>query len=402
MQIANPIYDVVFKYLMEDSKIAKLLISSIIGQDIELIDFSPKEFVADFEKNKNKRKQKLHQRRKRKERRGQSFFSVYRLDFTAKIKTEEGEKVVLIEIQKAKFPSDIMRFRKYLGEQYRKKENSYMAVENGKLKKKACEIISIYFLGYPLDNIKNIPVIKSEKKFIDISTGEEIKQKEYFIDSLNHESYTIVIPSLKEKRRNELEVLLSVFDQTNLSDNDHIRNVKETDFPEKFRELIRRLQKAASEPEIRNTMDAEDEILEELAEIEREKDIEKQEALAQKDLIIEEKEKEIEEKDKEIQIERVEKEKAKQREEEAIQREVEAKQREEDAKKRESDALELAEKERLEKETAQQKAEAASLLIHKMVIKLAAKGFTNNEIAEDLGISENEVTEILQRNQLQS
>ncbi len=30
MQIANPIYDVVFKYLMEDAKIAKLLISSII------------------------------------------------------------------------------------------------------------------------------------------------------------------------------------------------------------------------------------------------------------------------------------------------------------------------------------------------------------------------------------
>ena len=31
MLIANPIYDVVFKYLMEDSKIAKLVISSIIG-----------------------------------------------------------------------------------------------------------------------------------------------------------------------------------------------------------------------------------------------------------------------------------------------------------------------------------------------------------------------------------
>jgi hypothetical protein len=31
MQIANPIYDVVFNYLMEDAKIAKLLISSIIG-----------------------------------------------------------------------------------------------------------------------------------------------------------------------------------------------------------------------------------------------------------------------------------------------------------------------------------------------------------------------------------
>jgi len=29
IQIANPIYDVVFKYLMEDNKIAKLIISTI-------------------------------------------------------------------------------------------------------------------------------------------------------------------------------------------------------------------------------------------------------------------------------------------------------------------------------------------------------------------------------------
>ena len=35
MLIANPIYDVVFKFLMEDAKIAKLLLSSIIGENIE-------------------------------------------------------------------------------------------------------------------------------------------------------------------------------------------------------------------------------------------------------------------------------------------------------------------------------------------------------------------------------
>jgi len=58
MQIANPIYDVVFKYLMEDSKIAKLLISSIIKQEIEIIDFRPQEFIAEIEKNKTVKKKK--------------------------------------------------------------------------------------------------------------------------------------------------------------------------------------------------------------------------------------------------------------------------------------------------------------------------------------------------------
>ncbi len=49
MRIANPIYDVVFKYLMEDAKIAKLLISSIIGEEIESLDFRPQEFTADID-----------------------------------------------------------------------------------------------------------------------------------------------------------------------------------------------------------------------------------------------------------------------------------------------------------------------------------------------------------------
>jgi len=48
------------------------------------------------------------------------LFTVYRLDFSARIKTQNGAvKQVIIEIQKAKFAADIMRFRRYLGEQYK-------------------------------------------------------------------------------------------------------------------------------------------------------------------------------------------------------------------------------------------------------------------------------------------
>ena len=34
VEIANPIYDVVFKYLMNDEKVAKLLLSAIIGKEV--------------------------------------------------------------------------------------------------------------------------------------------------------------------------------------------------------------------------------------------------------------------------------------------------------------------------------------------------------------------------------
>ena len=40
MKVANPLYDVVFKYLMQDIRVAKLVISNIIEQEIESLDFA--------------------------------------------------------------------------------------------------------------------------------------------------------------------------------------------------------------------------------------------------------------------------------------------------------------------------------------------------------------------------
>jgi hypothetical protein len=47
MQIANPIYDVVFKFLMEDSRAAKSLLSALIQQEIIELDFLPQEMTAE-------------------------------------------------------------------------------------------------------------------------------------------------------------------------------------------------------------------------------------------------------------------------------------------------------------------------------------------------------------------
>ncbi|MCP4702265.1 MAG: hypothetical protein GY862_36210, partial [Gammaproteobacteria bacterium] len=84
MYIANPIYDTVFKFLMEDAKSAILLLSAIIDEEIESLDFLPQESAILLE---------------------QRSLTVYRLDFSAQIKTGAAYKQVLIEIQKAKFAS---------------------------------------------------------------------------------------------------------------------------------------------------------------------------------------------------------------------------------------------------------------------------------------------------------
>ena len=80
MQIANPIYDVVFKHLMEDGKIAKLMVSSIIGESIEKLTFLPQEFTSDIKKTEKGDKPATNRNQK-------DSLTVYRLDFSAKIKT---------------------------------------------------------------------------------------------------------------------------------------------------------------------------------------------------------------------------------------------------------------------------------------------------------------------------
>ncbi len=77
MLIANPIYDVVFKYLMEDAKVAKLLIGRIIDQEIIELEFRPQEFIMQAHRPAGLQSSKL---------------TFYRLDFSAKIKTDDGIK----------------------------------------------------------------------------------------------------------------------------------------------------------------------------------------------------------------------------------------------------------------------------------------------------------------------
>ncbi len=296
MQIANPIYDVVFKYLMDDNKIAKLLISKIIGEQVSSLDFKPTESVVDVDRPAKQQPD------------AKASFTVYRLDFAATIKNKKGEhKQVLIEIQKAKFPTDIMRFRRYLGQQYLSESNAKEVKNNkGKLKKLAFPIISIYFLGHRLAYSK-APVIKVNRKYTDLATGEELMNKEEFIESLTHDSYVIQIPELKGKRRTELEQLLSIFDQSQKGDSKHILNINEEDYPGEFRSIIRKLQKAILDKQIQETMTVEDEVLAELEQKEREiGDLvdslnEKNKALDEKNKALDEKNKALDEKNKEIE-----------------------------------------------------------------------------------------------------
>nr|VFK21145.1 MAG: PD-(D/E)XK nuclease family transposase [Candidatus Kentron sp. LPFa] len=272
MQIANPIYDVVFKYLMQNNDIAILILSTILEEEILSLDLLPQETAMVLDNRS---------------------FTVYRLDFSASIKTAGGEeRHVIIEIQKAKFAADIMpriiNRRRYLGDQYRKG----FPVE-GEKTPKAIPIIGIYFLGYRLKHVM-APVIKVLRRYYDAATGEEIPAREEFIESLTHDSIVIQIPQLGPARKTATERLLAIFDQHRKVEGDsHILDVDEEAYPEEYRKVARWLNGAISEPDIRRTMEVEDDILAELEDIER--------RIAGMEKIIEEKDQVIEEKDKALE-----------------------------------------------------------------------------------------------------
>ena len=268
MIIANPIYDVVFKFMLEDNKVAKLFLSAIIGEEIEELQFAAQERAVEIKRDIEDK----------------APLTVVRYDFVAKIKTDEGCKTVCIELQKAKLQSDLMRFRRYLGVQLQNMDNTFAVNKQEKPR----QIYCIYFLDYGAD-LPPRPVLQVNYKVEDAYTGDIFPAKGEFVEGLHHRSWIVQIRELKQKRRNELEQILSIFDQDNITDIAHVLQIDEDNYPEKYREIIRRLQKIVADKKTRGAMELEDEIVNEIKEKEREIEeqaaiiVQKDEALAQKD-----------------------------------------------------------------------------------------------------------------------
>jgi len=135
--------------------------------------------------------------------------SVICLDFKATICDENGErKVVLIELQKSKNAADLFRFRNYLGSQYLGKENSYTDTKG----LTPIPIITIYFIGFSLPIHQDVPILKIERTYKDLSTKAILHGKTPFIEVLSHDMILVQMPFLKEHRRFEIEGILSIFD----------------------------------------------------------------------------------------------------------------------------------------------------------------------------------------------
>ena len=296
MIVANPIYNSTFKYLLQDETAARLLIGAILGEEVVSLRPHPTKYSvrvdADREADTATRPPPVN-------------LTVYRIDFAAVVETEAGERrQVLVEIQKAEYPEDIMRFRRYLGEHYAVLGNVTASEAGGRTR--ALPLTTIYFLGHRLART-DATVLKVGRECVDAVTGERLREREEFVESLTHDSYVIQIPLLPDRRRNDLERLLGVFDQSLRTWNWRFVEVDEAELPPRYSPVLWRLLYAAGSREVRDAMIVEDEVVSHLvrkdrriAEVVAERDeatAERDQALAERDQAIVEQEETIAERD---------------------------------------------------------------------------------------------------------
>ncbi len=289
MLIANPIYDSVFKFLLEDLSVAKRFLSRILLEEIESLEIKPQEQTATSKKH---------------------LLTVYRLDFRAVIKTlisaEEKDaagkvikpavytyKKVLIELQKGKKLVDVLRFRRYLGDNYSKPD--YIDGE-----KVALPIMTIYFLGFELSEQK--PILRIMRSYRN-GKGELLSVKDDFIERLTHDCIVVQIRLLLGDTQDALEKLLSVFNQKWIVSEDKkwilrypeedIENIADED----LKAVIKRLFFACQDEDVQKDIETEENFDESLDDALRAKDV----VIWEKEKALENKSKELENKDKELE-----------------------------------------------------------------------------------------------------
>ena len=236
IRVANPIYESVFKYLVEDKRIAKILLSSLIRKEVIDIEMRPHEYANTTKDN----------------------VSLFCIDFGAKVREADGsEKIILIELQKNWVETETLRFRQYLGVQYANPDNMDPATNNHY----AFPTITIYLLGHRVGDIEE-PVLYVGRKYTN-EKGVEITQglPNEFVDSLTHESIIVQLPLLKGQKSTRLEKILNVFSQTRKDEENHqALKIDDEMFEEddEVKQVLTRLLCAASDTEIRMPMNIEE------------------------------------------------------------------------------------------------------------------------------------------------
>jgi hypothetical protein len=311
--IPNPIYDVVFRYLMEDAESARIVLSTLINENIKRIELELLTHAAKGEDG--------IQRTDIVDPKSNDHIRLFHLDFTAIVEKPDGsEEFVMIELQKASEPDDIFRFKRYISRNFQHRHQKEIANP----RTRAIEVIDtpirlipIFILNFRIEREVNDLLISINRVRTGVFTNTTLKQANEFIDHLSFDMLVVQLPNLhkiseedyaRDDYKRRLYALLKLFDQkSKVRDNEHRLRLIRRFFPGFLDRVIRRLQAADSEnADLEEQMYAEDEYLRAL--IARDNEItflseeldKKEQVISEKEQVISEKEQVISEKDKVI------------------------------------------------------------------------------------------------------
>ena len=238
ISIANPIYDAVFKYLMEDNRVAKTVLSALLKREVVEVEMRKHEYT-------NGTRDKI---------------SMFRIDFGAKVRQDDGSlKLILIELQKTWLETETLRFRQYLGTQYANPDN---ILKDSNPNGYGIPMITVYLLGHCVGDIEE-PVLYVNHKSYNYDGVEVTKgMPDPFVESLVHDSIIVQIPYLHGHVNNRLVEVLSVFDQTNKDgSNRQVLRIDDSEYKgdAEMEHILHRLLAAASDSKLRQDMNVEDE-----------------------------------------------------------------------------------------------------------------------------------------------
>ena len=307
--IPNPIYDVIFKYLMEDKESAKIILSTLINENIIDLELNP---LTHSEKIKDPKPE------------SEQVVRLFHLDFTATIELPDGEKeIVMIELQKANEASDIFRFKRYIMKNFQQKRKKEVFNRRTKALEEIdlpIRLLPIFILNFRIENEINDLFIKSNQIKRGLFKEKEFKTKNDFIDHLTYDMIVIQLPNLSkikpedyenDEHKKNLYLLMKLFDQkAKTSETKHKLLLLRHEYPAFLKRVINRL-RSIHYDEIENQMHVEDEYLsllvrkvneisffKEKLEVANQDLEENKKILEEKNKVLEENKKILEEKDK--------------------------------------------------------------------------------------------------------
>ena len=271
IRVANPIYDSVFKYLMEDERIARTVLSALLKKEVVEVQIRRNEYTNGYRDN----------------------ISMFRIDFGARIREADGSlRLILIELQKTWLETETLRFRQYLGAQYANPENM---VHEEMRPPYGIPMVAVYILGHRVGKI-DVPVLYVNHKSYDYE-GHEVTHglPDPFVDSLVHDSIIVQIPLLHGQINNRLEKVLSVFDQNNKEkDNRQLVELDDANYADDadMQYILHRLIMASADAQLRQDMNVEDEYFQAIED--------RDTAIMSRDKVIKEKDQQISQQNQQI------------------------------------------------------------------------------------------------------